>query len=179
MVAYPLPTFPGRTQENLLGQLLRKKLEPNVEDWVEKGREAATELQGSGRQASREHDLLALWEWAGMAANEQARKHTWGGEYTLEERELGTENVDTGLRRKLEESSDDSSDDDEGAVEVSTTQGDEMEIVGVRQKSGAAGVEFEVMRDGGRRPSGAGSKVLPLDEVFKFMMTGEEPRGGG
>ncbi|KAI9833892.1 MAG: hypothetical protein M1819_003401 [Sarea resinae] len=36
--AYPLPTFPGRTEEVLLGQLLRKKLEPDVEDWVEKGR---------------------------------------------------------------------------------------------------------------------------------------------
>src|SRR5947207_2205118 len=40
-VAYPLPNFPGRTQEELLGQLLRKKLEPKVEDWVQQGRELA------------------------------------------------------------------------------------------------------------------------------------------
>ncbi|KAL8900923.1 MAG: hypothetical protein Q9192_000805, partial [Flavoplaca navasiana] len=34
---FPLPTFPAKEQENVLLQLLRKKLEPAVEEWVEEG----------------------------------------------------------------------------------------------------------------------------------------------
>ena len=175
MVAYPLPTFPARTQENLLGQLLRKKLEPDVEDWVLKGRETATEAMTSDDRDVKEHDLLALWEWAGMAANEQARKHTWGGDITLEESEMGVEKVDTGLRRKHEEGGDESSDDGMEPKDETNSSGDGMEVVGVRRKSGAAGVEFEVTRDSEHIPSAALSRALPMDDVLRFMMTGAEP----
>ncbi|KUI70853.1 Mediator of RNA polymerase II transcription subunit 8 [Cytospora mali] len=41
VVVYPSPNFPGRTQENVLMQLLRKKLEPQVETLVETGRDVA------------------------------------------------------------------------------------------------------------------------------------------
>lgn len=178
MVAYPLPNFPGRTQENLLGQLLRKKLEPNVEDWVEGGREAATGAMETGDGGLKEHELLDLWEWAGMAANEQARKYTWGDDFTLEEREMGIESVDTGLRRKFEENGEESSgDDDEEAMEDAASQGDEMEVVGVRRKSGAAGVEFELTKEAEHKPPAAMSSALPLDDILRFMMTGAEPKG--
>lgn len=146
-----------------------------MEDWVEGGRETATEAIEQGDGGLNEHGLLDLWEWAGMAANEQARKHTWGDDFTLEEREMGIENVDTGLRRKFEESSEGSSDDE--AVEDAETQGDEMEVVGVRRKSGAAGVEFEVTKESEHKPSEAVSNALPLHDIFRFMMTGTEPRG--
>lgn len=175
MVAYPLPSFPGRTQENLLGQLLRKKLEPDVEEWVERGRATATEATRIDDGDLKEDDLLSLWEWAGMAANEQARKHTWGGEFTLEEREMGTENVDTGLRRKHEESGDEVSDDDVEPMGDSNPDGEEMEVVRVRRKSGAAGVEFDVTMDREHIPSAALSRALPMDDIFRFMMTGAEP----
>ena len=37
-VVYPSTNYPGRTQEAVLTQLLRKKLEPGVETWVEEAR---------------------------------------------------------------------------------------------------------------------------------------------
>lgn len=62
-VVYPSTNFPGRSQENLVGQLLRKKLEPGVESWVEEGRA----LGRAGReQGAREEDeeLDGLWDFA-------------------------------------------------------------------------------------------------------------------
>lgn len=58
---------------------------------------------------------MELWNWAGRAANELARQHEWGGDFTLAERKAGVENVVTGLRRKLIEtvSEDGSSESDE------------------------------------------------------------------
>ncbi|KAK3178154.1 hypothetical protein OEA41_000287 [Lepraria neglecta] len=49
LAAYPLPTYPGREKEPELNQLLRKKLEPHVEDWVEDGRKAGEEIEGEVR----------------------------------------------------------------------------------------------------------------------------------
>ncbi|KAF7122438.1 hypothetical protein CNMCM5793_000463 [Aspergillus hiratsukae] len=49
LVAYPGPSYPGRTQAQTLEQLLRTKLDPRVEDWVSRGRRAgasAAEEQG-------------------------------------------------------------------------------------------------------------------------------------
>jgi len=96
MAIYPLPSFPGREQENLLQQLVRKKLDPSVEDWVEQGRREGEEIaamnDGGGAR-----DITELWKWAGPAANDQATEQKWGGDYTLEEIEGGMENVTTGL----------------------------------------------------------------------------------
>ncbi|KAG9892057.1 hypothetical protein KCV05_g17983, partial [Aureobasidium melanogenum] len=55
---YPLPSYPGRTQEDLLTQLLRKKLQPQVEDWIANGeRHAANSAldpsQTNGSSANR------------------------------------------------------------------------------------------------------------------------------
>lgn len=63
---------------------------------------------------------IELWNWAGRAANELARHHEWGGDFTLAEREAGVENVVTGLRRKLVEtdSEDGSSESDENDVKM-------------------------------------------------------------
>ncbi|KAL2270994.1 hypothetical protein VTJ83DRAFT_365 [Remersonia thermophila] len=65
LAVHPSTNFPGRTQEHILLQLLRKKLEPDVETWVEEARETAraagldaTKLaaNGGGRRARGEHD---------------------------------------------------------------------------------------------------------------------------
>lgn len=63
---------------------------------------------------------MELWNWAGRAANELARQHEWGGDFTLAEREAGVENVVTGLRRKLVESDSEegSSESDENDVKM-------------------------------------------------------------
>lgn len=55
----------------------------------------------AGREGKRLEAQMELWNWAGRAANELARQHEWGGDFTLAEREAGVENVVTGLRRKL------------------------------------------------------------------------------
>lgn len=141
---FPLPTYPGKTKEPLLGQLLRKKLEPGVEDWVVKGKEIAE--QGASEEKSRQ-EIMELWTWAGMAANELARGHEWGGDFTQEEFEGGLENVVTGLRRQLNWEDDD---DDE----------DEDEIEGEGKKEAP-----EEARD-----------AMPLEQILKFMMKGSEPR---
>ncbi|KAM7224530.1 mediator of RNA polymerase II transcription subunit 8 [Rhypophila decipiens] len=41
LVVHPSTNYPGRTQEGILLTLLRKKLEPEIEHWVEGAREAA------------------------------------------------------------------------------------------------------------------------------------------
>ncbi|KAK3393707.1 mediator of RNA polymerase II transcription complex subunit 8-domain-containing protein [Podospora didyma] len=41
IAVHPSTNFPGRTHEHLVYQLLRKKLEPAVEGWVEEARETA------------------------------------------------------------------------------------------------------------------------------------------
>lgn len=43
-VVYPLPTFPGRTQDGQLHRLLGKKLTPEVQDWIQIGRKAGLAL---------------------------------------------------------------------------------------------------------------------------------------
>ena len=185
MSVYPLPAFPGKTQENLLGQLLRKKLEPNVEDWVEKGREIAMDAvqYGDTNGSAKATELKDLWSWAGMAANLLARKHPWAGDYTLEEQEGGIDNVFTGLRRKLKagqyDSSEDSSDDEDAEDESAKDEavdGDEMEVVGVRRKSGAAGLEFDLAKQREHKEPEAIGIALPMEDVFRFLMTGAEPK---
>ncbi|KAK6542623.1 mediator of RNA polymerase II transcription subunit 8 [Orbilia ellipsospora] len=47
-VAFPLPTFPVRTQEGLLNLLLRKKLAPEVEEWLAAGRDKGLALKSAG-----------------------------------------------------------------------------------------------------------------------------------
>jgi len=80
-----------------------------------------------------------------MAANEEARKHEWDeAEYTLEERELGVENVVTGLRK--------------GFYEESSS--DEEEEEGGEKK--AAGEET------GDKPP------MAMDDVLRFLVKGEE-----
>ncbi|MCJ1394263.1 mediator of RNA polymerase II transcription subunit 8 [Xylographa bjoerkii] len=179
MVVYPLPDFPGQTQEALLGQLLRKKLEPNVEDWVAEGRHTAGENRLQGVNGTlQQSELQDLWSWAGMAANEEARKHTWGEDFTLEEREMGVENVVTGLRRKLKEDPDESSDDDEDeeAVEFEA-DADEMEIVGVHRKESGDGLEFDLQPESEDTPVDFNVNAMPINDTFRFLMTGTIPSG--
>lgn len=146
LVAYPLPSFPGREQEPVLNQLLRKKFEPHVEDWVEEGRLAGEEVV-KGDEGRGGDEVIETWEWAGMAANEQARKHEWGGDYTLEEIEGGIENVVTGLR--------DESDEEEGEQQDKSGEAEDHEH---------------------KKPAEGGGMPLSMDEMLRFLVKGEEPK---
>lgn len=105
----PSTNYPGRTQENLLTQLLRKKLEPDVEELVAQGRETSRLATAEGID-----ELEGIWhelrEWTHGRIATYVRDEA-GDVYTNQEREMGTENVRTGLKRDLE---DDESDEDEG-----------------------------------------------------------------
>lgn len=83
-----------------------------------------------------------------MAANELARSHEWGGDFTVEEIEGGVENVVTGLRRKLGAEEDEDEDDEMGGVDAKE-----------------------------KRSSEATGDPVPLDQVLKFMMKGPESKG--
>lgn len=168
----------------MLQQLLRTKLDPRVEDWVARGRTAGAEESSSSslgfsgtipnptaaantttKQLS-ESQLTELWRWAPIEANQEARQRNWGGNYTLEEREAGIQNVITGLRRQLED--DDASEDEE---EVDEDEGeDEMDIVGVHRKSGG-GFEFDIAP----HHTHPVEPVVPLDKILRYMTTGHMP----
>lgn len=177
---YPLPEYPGRTQEGLLGQLLRKKLEPGVEDWVQEGVAVGRSLDSppspdndsagfpTSNPSITAQDLTDLWAWSNEAAQEPYMKYMpiFGSNFTLEERETGTENVITGLKRKLETGDEDSEDSDEDAVE----EGDAMEVVDIHRKPTGSGIEMEVRQD--TEIAGEARRAVPLNEQFRFLMTG-------
>lgn len=181
IVAYPGPEYPGRTQESMLQQLLRTKLDPRVEDWVARGRTAGTESSQSAHGPSgtipnpsgpattkqlSESELSELWNWAPIEANQEALQRNWGGNYTLEEREAGIQNVVTGLRRQLED--DDASEDEEEGDEDEGE--DEMDVVGVHRKSGG-GFEFDIAPHHAHPVE----PVVPLDKILRYMTTGHMP----
>ncbi|KAL2814293.1 mediator of RNA polymerase II transcription subunit 8 [Aspergillus granulosus] len=179
--AYPAPEFPTKTHGNTLEQLLRTKLDPRVEDWVSRGRKGDanalakpnTTLPGggvSGTGGLSEGDLAALWRWAPVEANMEARRRNWGGDFTLEERERGIQGVaaELGLRRTLE--------DDEGSSEEDEEEeADEMEVVGVRKS--ASGVEFDIAASGAVGAAGQEGVApsVPLDDILRYMTTGVLP----
>jgi mediator of RNA polymerase II transcription subunit 8, fungi type len=171
MVAYPSTNFPGRTQEGLLGQLLRKKLEPGVERWVEEGRVMAmpTSQAGNG-QVEPGDDLEEKWKEARDFIGERIARAAVThrrDEYTAEEREMGIGNVNTGLQRPMKlrgDEGDSESDEDE-------SEDEEMEDVQVvRDDAGGLKLEMEI------EPKGVnGGKVRSLDEIVRFMTTGLAP----
>lgn len=97
-------------------------------------------------------EIIDLWEWAGIAANEQARKHEWGGDYTAEEIEGGIENVVTGLR-------DEESDEEEEEKE---------------EKEGAWSAEVEGLEN--KKPEEGGGRSISMDDILRFLVKGEEPK---
>ncbi|KAF4973731.1 hypothetical protein FSARC_39 [Fusarium sarcochroum] len=118
MAIHPSTNYPGRVHENVLTQLLRKKLEPDVEELVSQGLEASRLATPAGLDALDNiwKELRAwLTERVGyFAANEN------NDVYTAEERANGTENVRTGLKRDIEEGEDDEDEEEEEEENVET-----------------------------------------------------------
>lgn len=113
MAIHPSTNYPGRTQENVLTQLLRKKLEPDVEELVADGRDTARLATPAGIE-----DLQDIWhelrEWTHGRIAEYVRDEA-GDVYTAEERAAGTESVRTGLRRDVEDEDDSDDEEDDNA----------------------------------------------------------------
>ena len=145
LAVHPSTNYPGRTQENILHQLLRKKLEPDVAAWYEDGRQTALaagidpkDLSGSranGEDYYEEEDddykadegngdaLSELWEDAREACQQRIAtyiRNESSQPYTAAERAMGIENVRTGLKRNLDEESDEEDEEDEDEDDVMT-----------------------------------------------------------
>lgn len=172
LVAYPLPQFPS-AQAHLLEHLLRTKLEPEVEDWVEKGQEIVQTTSLGRTIALSEAERDELWQWAPIAANDEIRKQNWGGDYTMAEKELGVENVVTGLKRQLQEPPDpdeqddgDGVEDEEGDEEEDGDDADDDVIVEVRRRPNASSLESASSTTKRSAPT------MPVEKIFRFMVTG-------
>jgi mediator of RNA polymerase II transcription subunit 8 len=169
---YPLPKFPGPSQSHILESLLRSKLEPDVEEWVEKG-EALAPSQATNPGILSQADLHELWDWAPDAAKSKAWQQCWGGDYTLAERAQGLaddgegwEKIVTGLERELEDpgtpkdpdAKEEEDDNDQDMVEE-----DEMQ-----------GVEEQPDKPVSSSSASRAQKALPmpLDNMLKFISTG-------
>ncbi len=181
LAVHPSTNFPGRTQEHVLLSLLRKKLEPEVESWVEGARETArasgideSKLAAGVRERG-EHDYddedtygmnqdddvpsdPFNEQWADMrdAFQETLQQYVTvqvKKKYTVEEQAMGVENVRTGLRQILEES--DEEDEDE-----------EEEEEGEDEVAAAAGV-------GGVTAAAGGEPVLEPEHLFCLAARGD------
>ena len=158
---YPLPGFPGRSQEageGMLRELLRKRLEPGSEDWVLKGQEADAELVAGkgntgagagagagaelGAEGMGEKEFEQLWDWAGPAENDLARKLLVG---------------------VLIFEDDDNEDDDEDEDD-----GDKMDVDGAAKKDDKAAA--------GKKQVDV-KPQLPLEDVLRYMYTGNARAG--
>ena len=161
-------------------------MDPRVDDWVARGRAAGQKhvqggaaAGGSGSASGLgETDLAELWAWAPVEANREARRRNWGGNFTLEEREMGVQNVVTGLRRELEDDDGEEDEEEDEDEDEDYGAGDEMEVVGARTKPTGGGVEFEIaaarhVQDDDA--AAAGGPVMPLDDVLRFMTAGVPP----
>ncbi|KAI5294944.1 mediator of RNA polymerase II transcription subunit 8 [Ascosphaera acerosa] len=197
LLAYPTPDYPGRSQAGILSQLMRTKLEPAAEDWIEKGRSAGTNASdqpgaaaafgggaqsgpptevGARRRVSEDassstsdlsvQELKKLWRWAPIEANRLARQRNWGGNYTLEERAMGIENVVTGLQRRHADEEEEEEDGDEEDGE-----GQRMLEDDDSQDEEERELERMRLREMER------NSMLPVDDIVRFMATGVLPAG--
>lgn len=124
--AHPFPraSFPGHSHEVVLQQLLRKKAEPAVDDWIDDNTNPVRVAKWNDGQDTglKDAEQDELWAFAkptsAQTAEDMIKSGAFDFEYTLAEKDGGLENVITGLRRKLNKimdpnASDEEDDDDE------------------------------------------------------------------
>ncbi|KAI1420168.1 mediator of RNA polymerase II transcription complex subunit 8-domain-containing protein [Xylaria sp. FL1777] len=128
VAVHPSTNFPGRTQENILLQLLRKKPEPDVEATMDEGRKTLTSMPWPGyaqpgtntsSNKEKENALGEIWDTTRNACQERIAEYVMneeGDSFTAEEHEIGIENVRTGLQRSFDDEyeDDDEMEEDEG-----------------------------------------------------------------
>ncbi|KAK0101296.1 mediator of RNA polymerase II transcription subunit 8 [Cadophora gregata] len=169
-VVYPSTNYPGRTQEGILTELLRKKLEPGVETWVDEARATQASVAETKTNEKDETELLEwVRAWIGPRIIRYIKKDQ--GNYTLEERKLGRENVNTGLRREFPEEDEPDEEDDE--EEEDDDDDEEMEDVGVAvtsvRRSSVGEVEFGLSEVKKVDPN---AKMRNIEDILRFATTG-------
>ena len=180
LVVYPLPQFPGRTQEHILQSMLRTRLEPGVQDWVDRGQALVEGADESYEGRLSDEDLQELWQTAPQVGTLAGMGQKFSSDYTVSEIQGGIENVRTGLKRELivppEDESptsegDDLEDDEEISEEDEAEDEDSRDVVEVRRQTAGPGPALATA-------SKNGMPAMPLDNVFRFMMTGASDRKG-
>ncbi|KAI5808682.1 hypothetical protein DFH27DRAFT_634026 [Peziza echinospora] len=157
LVAYPNPTFPAREQETMIGMLMRKKLQPPIEEWVHAGRQ----LGEAGLHPSwPTHDTSYLWNAAAQAVRELNEERDWDDAYTMEEREEGIELVQTGLSAEM--------------MEVGS-----LDEKGKRKTGGGGGGAGVGGTGAAGAGAGAGDGGLKIEAFYKFWSTGVLPQAYG
>lgn len=153
-VVFPSTNYPGRTQENILTQLLRKKQEPPVENWVEEGRKIAD------TEGGKTEDEFLDWarHWLTTRIDEYAQGEALD-DYTAEEKKLGIENVNTGLRSDYEEEESTKSNEDEKA--------DSGIAVTSARRTSLGQIEYNL----GQVKETKG-KASTVEEILRFATTG-------
>ncbi|KAH7270627.1 mediator of RNA polymerase II transcription complex subunit 8-domain-containing protein [Fusarium redolens] len=154
MAIRPSTNYPGRTQENVLLQLLRKKLEPDVEEFVSQGLETARLATPEGLE-SLEQIWRELRSWLSDRVIHFISTEN-NDPYTAEERATGVKNVRTGLRRPIDDDEDeDEEEEEEGDEEEEDEEPEKPEIPEVKVRGAepetllwfAARGDFEVPRN--------------------------------
>lgn len=90
----------------------------------------------------------------------------------MAEKESGIENVETGLKRQLQEPPDpDEQDDGEGLEESEEGDDDEEDVVEIRRKPNAPGLDFDLTT------AKRSAAQMPIENIFRFMVTGNTAPG--
>ena len=157
---YPLTNYPGHKHGDLLVELLRKKLQPDAEAWIDAH---STKSNGPGSTFDSQ-PFKTLWDDVSAISKSIVRPMldeggAFADDFTIAEREAGVEKVKTGLRRELEadEASDDGDDDDDKMDEDSAPSPIERQ-------------EAVPEIDPALPP-------LSLEAVLRFVSTGKMPPG--
>lgn len=193
----------------MLAQLLRKKLQPGVEDWITQGQKLASLIPSLENATTAALDAVEknmeeeglkvvqldeLWNWAGPEANRIAREDIgaegWDDVFTLAESEAGIENVVTGLRRKLWESEGEESDEEEGRGGTGNKKEDPMDLDrdddDAKKNDKAITPALAALDNATRimmtRKIDETRTPLPLEAILRYQLTGQPPTlslGGG
>lgn len=167
VVVYPSTNYPGRTQENILGQLLRKKLEPPVEKLIEDG------LVTEAAEASKHQDEEVLWEWARGWLGGRIREFLtteMEDNFTADERARGLDTINTGLKRKLDEDDDDDDEDEDDDEEEDQKMPDVP--VGLAVTSVHVTAEGPVEFGLGQTAKNPNGSVRTEDSILAFATSG-------
>ncbi|RMZ87554.1 hypothetical protein DV736_g5213, partial [Chaetothyriales sp. CBS 134916] len=158
-VAIPTPDFPAQTSDHILNALLRTKLDPSIEEWIEEA-DHHNAGQAHSSHVLAEVDLSNLWARATEIYHTHGSRYPWGADYSREELEDGIQNVVTGLKRDLVEpvlEPDELDDDDDDVGE------DQQE---------AEQDQMEVDKPTALTPKASLRQPMAVSSILKFLSTG-------
>lgn len=148
-VAYPLPSFPLAVQGGLLRSLLRKKPTPEVEEWIQQGREVS---KGAGIKVQDDEDFCAF---ASSVVNEELGKHNWSGFVTRAEMKQGMVDKGISIKHNVQKKP--------LQIAVPTVGGSaQQQQQGQPRPIGTVPSELRMYEDGG----------WPVERVMSYMFTG-------